>query len=48
MAKISVVIPDELERKLRKRAFDLKEGKRGGLSDIITEALTEWLERHEA
>jgi len=48
MGKVSAIIPDELERKLRKRAFDLKQGKRGGLSDIMTEALKEWLERHEA
>jgi len=47
MGKISVVIPDELEQKLRKKAFELKGGKRGGLSEIVTEAITLWLKQHE-
>ena len=43
MGKITVVVPDDLEAKLRKIAFDRLGGKRGGLSLIVTEALKLWL-----
>ena len=43
MGKITVVLPDDLEAELRKRAFDRLGGKRGGLSLIVTEVLKLWL-----
>lgn len=43
MGKITVVIPDDLEARIRVIAFDRLKGKRGGLSLIVTEALKLWL-----
>ena len=43
MGKISVVIPDELERELRKIAFEKMGGKKGALSVIIQEALERYI-----
>ena len=43
MGKVTVVIPDDLEARLRKSAFDRLKGKRGGLSLIVTEAIDLWL-----
>ena len=48
MGKISAIIPDDLEEKLRKKAFEIKKGKRGGLSEIVTEALELWLEKTQS
>ena len=46
MGKITVVIPDEMEEELRKRAFEKTKGKRGGLSQIVQEAIKMWLEKY--
>lgn len=47
MGKISIILPDDLEEKLRNKAFELKEGKRGGISEIMTEALKLWLKNED-
>ena len=48
MGKITAVIPDELEMQLRKKSFDLNKGKRGGISEIVTEAIELWLKKAES
>ena len=47
MGKISIILPDDLEEILRKKAFELKEGKRGGISEIMTEAFKLWLKKED-
>ena len=46
MGKVTVKIDDEYESLLRSAAFEKGRGKRGALSDIINEALGEWLKKH--
>lgn len=45
VGKISVVISDDLEKKVREIAFKRREGKRGGLSEIVQEALEDYVKR---
>lgn len=45
VGKISAVISDELEKKVREIAFKKREGKRGGLSEIVQEALEDYVKR---
>jgi len=45
MAKIFIVIDDEVERRLR-LAVVLLGGKRGDLSTTIEEAVEDWLKKH--
>jgi len=40
-----VVLPDDLEKRLRKAVFRRKGMKRGNLKEAINEAITLWLER---
>jgi metal-responsive CopG/Arc/MetJ family transcriptional regulator len=44
VGKISAVIADDLERKVREIAFKRRGGKRGGLSEIVQEALEDYIE----
>ncbi len=43
MAKISVVIPDELEKKLRLKAMEKFGMRKGYLSKALIEAIERWL-----
>jgi len=44
MGKITVAIPDDLERKLRHKMIDKFGGKRGALQKAIIEAIKNWVE----
>lgn len=43
MGRIDVVIPDDTEKKIRMKAVELYGGKKGSLSDVITQALEDWI-----
>ena len=47
MGKLSVVVPDALERKFRFAIAAMKDGKQGDLSDAVIEAVEDWLKKHE-
>lgn len=49
MARINVVLSDEIEHKLRKTIVDLPDfgGRKGDLSEAIEQAIKEWIEKHE-
>jgi Arc/MetJ-type ribon-helix-helix transcriptional regulator len=47
MGKLSVVVPDPLERKFRFAIAAMKNGKQGDLSDAVVEALEDWLKKRE-
>jgi len=44
MGRISAVLSDELERKLRYKAIDRFGGRKGDLSRAVEEAVKKWLE----
>jgi hypothetical protein len=48
MGRLLVLIPDILERKFRFAIVSLKGGKKGGLSSSVTEAIQDWLTKHES
>jgi len=43
MGRISVSIPDELEKKLRIKTIELFGGKKGDLSQAVEEAIETWV-----
>jgi len=43
VGRISAVLPDELERKLRLRALEIFGGKKGDLSRAVEEAVKIWV-----
>ena len=45
MGRIDVVIPDDTEKKIRMKAVELYGGKKGSLSDVITQALEDWMDQ---
>jgi hypothetical protein len=47
MGRLLVLVPDALEHKFRFAIVSLKGGKKGGLSDAVTEAIQDWLMKHE-
>jgi hypothetical protein len=47
MGRLLVLVPDALERKFRFAIVSLKGGKKGGLSNAVTEAIQDWLKKHE-
>ncbi|HKM76843.1 MAG TPA: hypothetical protein VJZ32_10525 [Candidatus Bathyarchaeia archaeon] len=47
MGKLSVLIPDALERKFRFAIAAIKSGKQGDLSDAMIEAIEDWLKKHK-
>ena len=47
MGKLSVVVPDALERKFRFAIAAMKMGKQGDLSDAVVEAVEDWLKKRE-
>ena len=47
MGRISVDIPDELEKKLRFKTVDKFGGKKGDLSKAVEEAVSTWVSKKE-
>ncbi len=47
IGRLLVLVPDALERKFRFAIVSLKGGKKGGLSNAVTEAIQDWLKKHE-
>ena len=47
MGKLSVIVPDALERKFRFAIAAMKSGKQGDLSDAVIEAVEDWLKKQE-
>ena len=45
MGRISAVLSDELEKKLRYKALEKFGGKKGDLSRAVEEAVKKWLEK---
>jgi hypothetical protein len=45
MAKLTIIIPDDLDRKLRVRVAQKYGGKKGALGEAIAEAVKLWLEK---
>lgn len=41
--RIDIEIPPALEKKLRAKAFESRDGKRGGLRDVVIQALEAYL-----
>jgi len=47
MGRITAVIPDELEKRLRLKALETYGGKKGDLSRAVEEALKTWVATEE-
>ena len=47
MARISVYIPDELEKKLRFKTIEEYGGRKGDLSKAVEEAINTWVAKEE-
>jgi len=47
MAKLTIVIPDELDKKLRVRIAQKYGGKKGALGEAIREGIELWLEKEK-
>jgi hypothetical protein len=45
MAKLTIVIPDDLDRRLRVRVAQKYGGKKGALGEAIGEAVELWLQK---
>jgi len=45
MGRMQIVISDDLEKKLRKKAAERLGFRKGNLSQAIEEAISEWLEK---
>jgi len=45
LGKVSVILPNELEEELRRRAAEVYGYKRGFITKAIIEAIVNWLER---
>jgi len=48
MGRISVDIPDELEKKLRLKTIEVYGGKKGDLSRAVEEAVKTWVAKDQA
>jgi len=48
MGKITVEIPDDLERRFRVKVAERLGGRRGDLKKAIKEAIENWIEKKEA
>lgn len=46
--RIDVEIPEPLVKKLRLRALEARDGKKGGLRDVVIEALEQYLEARDS
>ena len=47
MGRISVAIPDQLEKKLRFKTIERFGGKKGDLTKAVEEAVTTWVANEE-
>jgi hypothetical protein len=47
MGRISVIIPDELEKRLRFKTIDTYGGKKGDLTRAVAAAITTWVTQEE-
>jgi hypothetical protein len=45
MGRLTIVLPDDIEKKLRVRVAEKCGGKKGALGEAIAEALKIWLEK---
>jgi|YelNatPaOPRAMG01_1025707.scaffolds.fasta_scaffold537559_2 Arc/MetJ-type ribon-helix-helix transcriptional regulator len=45
MAKLTIMIPDELDKRLRVKVAQKYGGKKGALGETIKEAIELWLEK---
>jgi hypothetical protein len=45
MGRMDIVLPDDLERRLRETVFRRKGMKKGNLKEAINEAILLWIER---
>jgi len=47
MARLNIILPDDLAKDLRLRAVELYDGEKGALSKAIAEAVRLWLKQRE-
>jgi hypothetical protein len=47
MGRIDIILPEDLERRLRETIFRKKGMKKGNLKEAINEAITLWIEQEE-
>ena len=47
MGRISVIIPDELEKKLRFKTIEVYSGRKGDLSRAVEEAIETWVAKEK-
>ncbi len=47
LGRLLVLVPDDLERKFRFAIVSMKGGKKGDLSATVSEAIEDWLKKHE-
>ena len=47
LAKLTIMIPDELDKRLRVKVAQKHGGKKGALGEAITEAIELWLKKYE-
>ena len=45
MGRIDVIIPNDLEKKLRMKAVEKFGGKKGSLTDALEEAIETWIDQ---
>ena len=45
MGKLTIMLPDKLEKELRVKVAEKYGGKKGALGDAIAEAVQHWLKR---
>ena len=45
MARIDIILPDEVEKRLRMKAVEKFGGRKGSISEAVTEAIEEWLKK---
>lgn len=48
MGRIDIILPEDLERRLREAVFRRKGMKKGNLKEAINEAIVLWIERGES
>ena len=47
MAKLTIIIPDDLDKRLRVKVAQKCGGKKGALGEAITEAVALWLDKEK-
>jgi hypothetical protein len=47
MGRMDIILPDDLERRLREAVFQRKGMKKGNIKEAVSEAIILWLERGE-